>query len=132
MDDRIFADESLNATLGSTALGLNISARADNYLYSSDRLPQLVGNGVLALIERSTGYGDLFQEDEMGFFSTFDELVEKIEMFCANPDHRMAVAAAGREKYHRLFNEIRVAKYLFDVAFDRCDPVDYEWPTLVA
>jgi Glycosyl transferases group 1 len=118
--------------LESAALGLNISRRADHFLYSSDRLPQLMGNGMVALIERATGYDTLFSDAEMAFFSSFDELVDLIERFTADPAHRMAVAAAGRARYHALFNETRVGAYLVDVALDRCNPATIEWPTLVA
>jgi hypothetical protein len=47
-----------------------------------------------------------------------------------DPARRMAVAAAGRARYHELFNEQRVAAYVLDVALDRLDPGAYPWPTL--
>ena len=122
----------LRTVLESTALGLNISRRADHSLYSSDRLPQLIGNGIVPLIERSTGYDTLFADNEMGFFASLDELVERIDTLSRDPARRMAVGAAGRARYHALFNETRIARYLIDVALDRCDPADYEWPTLIA
>ena len=126
------AGAAYQATLGQCAAGLNASRRNDFLLYSSDRLAQMVGSGQLALVERGTGYPTLFSNAEMGFFSSFEELVALLRRVRAEPAWRMAVAAAGRARYHALFNETRVAGYVLDVAFDRHDPEKYEWPTLLA
>ena len=42
------------------------------------------------------------------------------------------MAEAGRARYHALFNETLVARYVVDVAFDSHDHTRYEWPTLIA
>jgi hypothetical protein len=114
--------------LEAAALGLNISVRADWPLYSSDRLAQMIGNGMAILIERATGYDALFGDDEMLFFSSLEELAAKIGGMIADPVRRQAVAAAGRAKYLRLFNERTVARYLLDFAFDHVDAAAYGWP----
>jgi len=114
--------------LESAALGLNVSRRGDSPLYSSDRLAQMIGNGMAVLIERGTGYDRLFGDDEMLFFSSFDELVATIRGALAAPGRRQFLAARGRDKYLRLFNERVVARYLFDFAFDRVDAAAYGWP----
>lgn len=116
--------------LETVAIGLNISRRADAPLYSSDRLAQMAGNGLAVLIERQTGYDRLFGEDEMGFFSSVAELEEMLARLVAEPARRRAMAAAGRARYHALFNERVVAAYLHDVAFGTHDPRRYAWPTL--
>jgi len=115
-----------------SALGLNLSRRNDQYLYSSDRLAQLAGNGLAVLIDRATGYGDFFSEDEFAFFSTVDELIEQIRRLIGDPGRRQALATAGRARYHALFNEQIVARYIVDVAFEKLREGDYSWPTLVS
>ena len=117
--------------LESAAIGLNLSRRADLELYSSDRLAHMIGNGETVLIERSTGYDRLFGDDEMGFFSSVQELINHIRIFTADTARRRAVGAAGRARYHALFNERIVARYVLDVALDRLDASDYVWPTLL-
>jgi hypothetical protein len=112
-------------------IGLNISRRADDFLYSSDRLAHVMGNGLLAIIERSTGYDQLFSDDEMVFFSSFDELAEKLDRFARNPGLRQQTAAAGRARYIELFNEQRIAAYVVEAAFGRANPADYPWPSLI-
>jgi hypothetical protein len=116
----------------SAALGLNVSRRTGQLLYSSDRIAHLAGNGLAILIERSSGYDRLFTDDEMAFFSTCDDLVDQIDRLVKDPARRVAIAAAGRARYHELFNEQRVAAYALDVALDRLDPSAYPWPTIYA
>ncbi|MEJ0045930.1 MAG: glycosyltransferase [Rhodospirillales bacterium] len=112
-------------------MGLNASRRNDLPLYSSDRLAQMVGSGQLALVDRATGYSSLFSPEEMGFFASLDELAALVRRMIAEPVARQAAAAAGRARYHALFNETRVARYVQGVAFGSHDPADYEWPTLI-
>ena len=110
------------------ALGLNISRRADWPLYTSDRMAQMIGNGMAILMERTSGYDKIFGDDEILFFSSIDELAEKIRDAIAHPERRQAIAAKGRESYIRLFNERTVARYMVDFAFDRADAALYGWP----
>jgi hypothetical protein len=114
------------------ALGLNISRRDDVLLYTSDRMAQMCGNGQAILIARSTGYDGLFSDEEMVFFDSLDGLAERIRGLIAEPKRRMRIAAAGRARYHALFNEQIVAAYMLDVALGRIDPAAYSWPTLLA
>jgi hypothetical protein len=118
--------------LEQAAIGLNISRRDDQYLYSSDRLAQMCGNGQAILIARTTGYASLFSDEEMIFFESLAELVEGIARLVREPQRRMRIAAAGRNRYHALFNERRIAQYMLDVALGQFNPADYTWPTLLS
>jgi hypothetical protein len=124
------AGAAYQRALESSAIGLNVSKRNDIFLYSSDRLAQLAGNGLAVLIDRAAGYQVLFGEDEFAYFSTIDELLDKISRLTADQAYRQSVAAAGRARYCALFNERAVAQYVFDVAFGRCDPKALVWPSL--
>ena len=125
------AGGAYQAGLESAALGLNISRRDDNWLYSSDRLAHMCGNGQAILIARATGYDALFSDDEMVFFDSLDGLAASVASLIADPQRRMRIASAGRARYHALFNEQIVAGYMLDVAFDRMDPSAFTWPTLL-
>jgi hypothetical protein len=120
------------AALAESAAGLNISRRQDALLYSSDRLAHMAGNGLAILIHRDTGYGSLFSAQQMAFFGSMEELAAQLRRLMADPPARQALAEAGRARYHALFNETLVARYVVDVAFDSHDPSRYEWPTLIA
>ena len=64
-----------------TAMGLNINRSNHDYLYSSDRMAHLMGNGALALMDERTGFGDLFGKDEIAFYKDEDELYKKIDYY---------------------------------------------------
>lgn len=120
------------AALETCACGLNASRRNDAYLYSSDRLAHMIGNGEAILMDRATGYTELFAEDQMAFFGSFDELAGQLARLIAEPEARMAMAAAGRARYHALFNAQAIAAYLVEAAMGNVTPSDYEFPTLVS
>ncbi len=118
---------SYQTALESCAMGLNISRRPDDELYSSDRIAQMTGNGQVVLIERATGYGEIFSDTEMAFFSSVDELVDVILRLAADPDRRCAIATAGRSRYHALFNERLVAQRILNVLLHDADPDAVPW-----
>jgi hypothetical protein len=123
----ILVSAAYQSALESSAIGLNISRRSDYYLYSSDRIAQLAANGCVVAIERATGYGDYFAESEMLFFSTLDELVEKLGRLAAEPQTRMQAARSGRARYLEKFNERRVAQHLLAVLFEERAPEEMPW-----
>lgn len=113
------------------AIGFNLSQRNDYYLYSSDRIAQMCGNGLAILIDRATGYDQFFDEHEFAFYSTQEDMVKKIRLLIEDISYRQALAKAGRTRYHALFNEQVIANYIFEVAFDLLNPSNYSWPTIV-
>jgi hypothetical protein len=123
----LLISSAYQSALESSAIGLNISRRADHYLYSSDRIAQLAGNGCVVAIERSVGYGDYFGEDEMLFFSDFAELTEKLARLIAEPAVRMRMASASRQRYFEKFNERNVAAHLLAVLSGERTPQAMPW-----
>lgn len=112
---------------GTCAMGFNLSRINDVYLYTSDRLAHSVGNGQLAVLDDRTGYKDIFSDDEMCFFHTPEEMLEKIAFYHKNPRERMRVAKNGAEKYRRLFNEKVVGAYIADILFGEPTAEKYFW-----
>lgn len=127
--------------INESRMGLNISVtRAapdlpdanpeELYLYSSDRISQYMGSGLLTFTTRDNRLEDLFVEDEeIVFFKDRDELLEKILYFKNNDAARRAIAAGGWEKSHDYFNERLVAKYIVEATFRTPLSEDYKWPT---
>ncbi|MBI1238172.1 MAG: glycosyltransferase [Alphaproteobacteria bacterium] len=118
------------AALSSTRGGLNISFDNDLYLYSSDRLAHLAGNGLCVFIDRKTGYGDLFDEDAFAFFSSEEELLAQIERMLGDDARARGIAAKGWARYHALFDCEIVARYMIEALMGEHDPARYDWPTL--
>lgn len=118
------------SALESAAIGLNLSRRNDNFLYSSDRIAHMAGNGMALLVDRATGYDQLFAQNEMAFFSSVDELAGHVERLTRDTAWRRHLARCGRERYHALFNERIIARYVVEVALGTVNGSDYPWPTL--
>lgn len=118
-------------TMKQSAGVLNLSAINHDYLYSSDRMAHAMGNGCLTYIDRHTGFGDLFGEDEAGFFGSAEELIEQIERFRKAPAERAKAAERGWKHYHALFNETAVAGYAVSLLDGSFNAADHPFPTLV-
>ncbi|WP_404385140.1 glycosyltransferase [Caenispirillum salinarum] len=113
--------------LSSAAMGLNLSRRNDVHLYTSDRMAHLCGSGLLTFIDRATGYGELFDESELGFYSTEDELLQRIAAFRADDATRRRVAEAGWRAYRTMFDATRISAYMIDVMYESVDPWAFRW-----
>lgn len=119
------------ARLATCKIGLNYSRRNDLYLYSSDRMAQYLGNGLLTCVDRATGFGELFQEDELLFYSSPAELADRLRFFVREETARQQQAERGWHKAHRIFASEAVAQYMLDRCFGRTLSQDYAWPTAV-
>lgn len=110
-------------------IGLNISRRNDAYLYSSDRLAHLIGNGLVVCMDAATGYRDIFGDDEISFYSSESELIENLYRFKRDDALRRQVAERGWKRYFDLFDSAIIGQYMLDAVFGDHDPSRYPWPT---
>ena len=109
----IWGDNFLNE-LAKSKMGLNLSRGKPIKYYSSDRLAQLLGNGLLTFIDKKTCYNDFFKKDEMIFYNDLDDLSEKIYKYKKDDKLRRKIAKNGSLKYHKYFNSNKVAKFIID------------------
>ncbi len=117
--------------LAQARMGLSYSRRNDVQLYSSDRIVQLTGNGLLTFSPRTPGFEQLYCEDEIVYFDHQDDLAEKIKFYVKNPDAAKKIAEAGWNKTKNSFNAQRITQFMLEVAFDLPLSEDYEWATEV-
>ncbi len=116
--------------VGHSQMGVNYSLHNNEIpLYSSDRMIHLLGNGVLTFCPRVPGMESCFSEEEVVYFKDLDEFQDKFKEYLACADKTRATARAGWEKAHRVFNEVRVTRFLLETAMGRPYSEDYEWPT---
>jgi hypothetical protein len=115
--------------LGNAKMGLNISRRDDVYLYSSDRMAQLMGCGLLTFVDRRTGFSSILKEDEAVFYEGEDELVERLLYFRRNDSERRETARRGWKRAHEIFNETLAAQWIVETAFRNPGTNSYAWPT---
>lgn len=113
--------------IAASKMGLSINRFENWKWYASDRITHLMANGVLTFQYDGNEMQDFFSDKETVYFHTPEELAEKIAWFNAHDAERRAVAAAGRAKYHALFDARRVLRYLLETVFGETYSESYEW-----
>jgi len=121
----IWAD-SFYKVIEKSKMGLNLSQGKPIKYYSSDRITQLVGNGLLTFIDEKTQFGDFFNKDELIFYNSISELSEKIIKYSLDDKERIKVAKKGKYKYFKYFNSSLIAKYIISTTFGNTK-IKYLW-----
>lgn len=124
----LFGNAYLSA-LQQAKMGLSYSRQNDVYLYSSDRMTQYLGNGLLTFVDRATGFTEIFTEDEVAFYSDEAELFEKLNYFQKNDRQRQKIAENGWQAAHTKFSADLIAQYILDHSFQQPLSKSYNWPT---
>ena len=100
--------------LVNSKMGLNLSRGQPTKYYSSNRIASLMGNGLLTFIDKKTQMSDFFNNNEIIFYSSINDLSEKIKFYKKNEKSRVKIAKNGKKKYFQLFNELKTTKYIID------------------
>ena len=122
----IWADQYFK-TISNSKMGLNLSRGSPIKYYSSDRITQITGNGLVTLIDVKTGYKDFFSDKEMVFYSNISDLSEKILRISKDDKLRKSIAEKGKNKYLKYFNSDLVAEFIINKSFDFDSKKKYLW-----
>lgn len=119
------------AALNQCRMGLNLDKETGWHLYSSARMAQYTGNGLLTFVDRSSNFDGIYGDGELAFYGDLDELAARVRHYKHNDDEARAVAERGWAKSHAIFNSTLIARFLLDVTLDRGLTADYAWPTTI-
>ena len=122
----IWADHYFK-TISNSKMGLNLSRGKPIKYYSSDRLTQIIGNGLVTLIDEKTQYNHFFNNDEMVFYKNISDLSEKILKLSKDEKLRKKIGKKGKIKYLKYFNSNLVAKFIINKTLDIRDRNKYLW-----
>ena len=75
---------------------------------------QIVGNGLVCLIDEKTQYRDFFNNSEMVFYKNVNDLSEKILRISRDEKLRKKIAKNGKKKYMKYFNSSLVAEFIIN------------------
>ena len=109
----IWGDNFYKALVNSK-MGLNLSRGLPTKYYSSNRIASLMGNGLLTFIDKKTEMNDFFNNNEIIFYNGINDLSDKIKFYKKNEKTRVKIAKNGKQKYFKLFNELKTTKYIID------------------
>lgn len=109
------------------SMGFSLNRANDVYLYASDRMTHMMGNGQLTFMDRRTGFQDIFSDDEIAFYEEKGDFLDKLKFYHNNPKARMKVAKNGYEKIHKEFNHKEVCEYMMNKLFDKTIKNKKDW-----
>jgi len=113
----VWADNYIRA-ISQSKMGINLSQGIPIKYYSSDRLTQLIGNGLLTFVDIKTSLNNFFAKDEVIFYKSISDLSEKIIKYSNDDKERIKIARKGRKKYLKYFNSKNVADYIIKKTLD--------------
>jgi len=122
----IWADHYFK-TISNAKMGLNLSRGEAIKYYSSDRITQIVGNGLVCLIDEKTSYRNFFNNNEMVFYKNVEDLSEKILKISSDEKIRKRIARNGKAKYMKYFNSDLVSEYIIDKTLEIKPNKKYLW-----
>jgi len=122
----IWADHYFK-TISNAKMGLNLSRGQAIKYYSSDRITQIVGNGLVCLIDEKTQYRNFFNDKEMVFYKNLNDLSEKILKLSSDDKTRKLIARKGKKKYMKYFNSNLVAQFIINKSFGINNRNKYLW-----
>jgi spore maturation protein CgeB len=122
----IWSDDFI-LSLKQTKMALNLSQGKPTKYYSSDRIAQLIGNGILTFVDIRTKLKKFFSNDEIIFYKSIDDLSKKINFYKSNQKIRIRIAKNGKKKYLKHFNSTKVANFIIDKTMNFKTIKKYFW-----
>ena len=113
--------------ISNSKMGLNLSRGTPIKYYSSDRITQIIGNGLVTLIDEKTEYADFFDKSEMVFYKNVSDLSDKIEKISSDEKLRKSIGKKGKMKYMKYFNSTLVADFIINKTFNINSKIKYLW-----
>jgi spore maturation protein CgeB len=113
--------------LSQSRMGLNYSRRNDIPLYSSDRIAQLTGNGLLTFSPTIPAFDLIYRPDELCYFSTTDELIQQVEYYVQYTKQAAIIAERGWHRAHTTCATERVCRFMEETILNKPYSEPYEW-----
>src|SRR6056300_398524 len=113
--------------ISKSKIGLNLSRGKAAKYYSSDRIAQLLGNGLLTFIDEQTQFRDLVGKNSIVYYSNFDDLSYKINKYKNDIKIAKKIAKNGRDIYLKHFNSTIVGDYMLSKLFDYKSKFKFIW-----
>ena len=108
-------------------MGINLSRGKAAKYYSSDRIAQLLGNGLLTFIDKRTQFHDLVGKNSIVYYSNFEDLSYKINKYKKDTKIAKQIAKNGRDIYLKYFNSTIVSDYMLSKLFDYKSKFKFLW-----
>ena len=122
----LWADD-FKSSLNKSMMGLNLSQGMPTKYYSSDRIAQLIGNGILTFVDIKTKLNKFFSNDEVIFYNSLSDLSKKINFYKINNRIRNKIARKGQDKYLKHLNSTKIACYIVNKSMNFQNKEKFIW-----
>jgi len=113
--------------LAQTRMGLNLNRQEGHYWYSSARMAQLAGNGILQFTHSGPRFDELLPPESVVYFNDQEDLLGKIREFHHDDAKRRLWASRAREFFHTEINSRLNAQYIVEASMMQDFSHDYVW-----
>ena len=122
----VWGDNFLQA-IGKSSMGLNLSRGRTFKYYSSDRIAQLMGNGLLTFIDKKTKLSNIIKNNEAIFYTDINDLSKKLIYYKNKDKLRKKIAKNGQQGAFKRFNSNVVAEYIINKTFKKKITKKFNW-----
>ena len=122
----IWGDKFLN-TVSNSSMGLNLSRGQPVKYYSSDRIAQIFGNGLLAFLDAKNCFDDFLPKNSFINYKDFNDLSYKLNKYKKDSKVRVKIAKNGRDFYLKNMNSTIVADFMLSRMLDFKSKNNFVW-----
>ena len=94
--------------------------------YSSDRIAQLIENGLLTFVDEKTYLSDFFSNKKV-VLQDLNDLSYKMNKYKKDKNNRKKIARSGRKFYFKYFNSTLVAEFIINKTLDLKSSQSFIW-----
>ena len=113
--------------VSSSSMGLNLSRGKPIKYYSSDRIAQLMGNGLLTFIDKKTHFNDFLSDDKIIYYNDASDLSYKLNKYKKDHKERKRIAKNGKKFYLKELNSTIVADFILSKTLDYKSKKNFIW-----
>jgi spore maturation protein CgeB len=114
-------------TLSTSKMGLNLNRQEIHDWYSSARMAQIAGNGLLVFTHTKGGFGRLMPKESLVYFSDARELSDLVVEFHNDNEMRKSWAANSYAFFHEQMNNTLFAQYIVEQSLGLPFSHPYVW-----
>ena len=122
----LWAEEFINS-IQNYNMGLNLSRGKPLKYYSSDRIVQIIGNGLLCFLNNDTKLFEIIPRNCAIYYKDNNDLYNKIMFYKNNMIEMKKIASNGKKFYSKNLNSNIVSQYLIDKVFKLKNKYNYIW-----
>ena len=113
----VWGDNFIQA-ISNSSMGINLSRGQPVKYYSSDRIAQLLGNGLLTFVDQKTQLDDFLTNDQIIFYKNLDDLSYKLNKYKKDQKEAKRIAKNGKTVYLKKFNSTIISDFILSKLFD--------------